>query len=71
MLPAMDDSKVNKKPESGAASAYTETISFEIDGENWQDIVYHFRYAPDASGFFQLWINGKLIFHDKGPNVYI
>ena len=38
----------------------------------WNDVVMNFRYNYNDSGnpFFKVWIDGKLIVDDKGPNCY-
>lgn len=69
-LTATDEKYVDVTPRSNAAVGFAERTRFPSELNQWRDMVYHFRYAPDPSGYFQVWLDGRLVFDDKGSNVY-
>jgi hypothetical protein len=36
----------------------------------WYDFVVHVRWSWDADGFYEVWLNGRRLFQDTGPNLY-
>lgn len=36
----------------------------------WYDFVHHVKWSATADGFFQSWLNGKLIMDHTGPTLY-
>lgn len=41
-----------------------------ITRNSWYDFVYDAYWTSKPDGFFTAWLNGKLMFQDKGPNLY-
>jgi len=66
-----NSSNVNTVPTSGSASWGTEEVLSPFQLHQWYDFVLHFRYALDATGFIEIWINGdKIINKQNMPTVY-
>lgn len=65
-----DPAFVNVVRTEGGATAGNESFDLPFDAAKWQDVVMNFRYAPDSTGFMKVWLNGDLIFDEKGPTVY-
>ena len=64
-------SNVNKQLSFSGALTGTELIGkHPLVVNRWYDIVLHFYYAPDASGYFEMWVDKKLLFSRKGPTAY-
>ncbi|MBD3240832.1 MAG: DUF1961 family protein [Chitinivibrionales bacterium] len=62
--------KVNVVRTSGGATANTYEFTEPGGTREWHDVVMHFRYAPNNTGFMRIWLNGKKIMDHTGPTVY-
>ena len=41
-----------------------------VERSRWYRFDYHVRWASDASGFFDAWVDGKRVLSNKGPTLY-
>ena len=47
---------------------WRETVELEpIEPELWNDMVFHVRFATDASGLIEVWRSGERVAHISGP----
>ena len=64
-------SLVNTTPAIGSALWGTSVkASVPLVVGKWYDFVLHFKYAPDSSGFFEVWLDRKQLFSHKGVTTY-
>ena len=59
------------KPSSGGADWGEEVYHQEpVKTGQWYDIVTHFKYSPDNTGFMEIWINGEQVVDYTGVTTY-
>lgn len=62
---------VNIEPTAAGADWGEEIYHSEpIQYNHWYEVVLHFKYATDSSGFFQIWLDGKQVTDYKGVTTY-
>ena len=58
-------------PPIGSATWGTQVISKPYQLKKWHDVVLHFNYATDNSGFIEIWFDGKKVVNmHNTPTVY-
>ncbi len=62
---------VNTTPPIGSALWGTKTVTKPYQLNKWYDFVLHFKYAPDNTGYIEVWMNGNKVLNVKNsPTVY-
>ncbi|QYY34389.1 heparin lyase I family protein [Ruficoccus sp. ZRK36] len=64
-----NDALINVPPLTGGAVQGQIKVPLRFSKFVWYDVVCHFRYAADSSGFWEIWINDELVYRDTGPNI--
>ncbi|QYY37244.1 heparin lyase I family protein [Ruficoccus sp. ZRK36] len=70
MRTATNPEYIEAVPKSNSALGNSVPTPVAYLPDEWTDIVYHFRYAPDETGFFQIWVDGEMVLDHQGPTVY-
>lgn len=64
-------SLVNTTPGHGGADwGHVELYSTTIQIDHWYEVVMHFKYATDATGFWEIWIDGTKVVDWSGVTTY-
>ncbi|QYY34390.1 heparin lyase I family protein [Ruficoccus sp. ZRK36] len=64
-----NDAIIHKTPDGTGADWGQIRVPLRFTKHVWYDVVCHFRYAADSTGFWEVWINDELVYRDAGPNI--
>ncbi len=67
---ATNPNLVNKVPDGTNALWGSVVTKAPYSLKTWHDVVLHFRYAPNSTGFFEIWLDGKKVLNHRGSTVY-